>query len=76
MKNDNCGTMTAHTLMEYLQLFPPESVPAMVVVDRERRLKYPVRDAVGVTNGEKPLIILDVGEPENSDGEDEDGQND
>lgn len=68
--------MTTHTLMEYLQQFPPGSIPAMAVVDKERRLKYPVWDTVGVTGEERPLIILDVGEPESLDGEDKNGQND
>ena len=58
-------------MLEYLQQFPPESVPVMVVIDRTRRLKYPVRDAIGVTEEERPLIVLDVGEPESLDEEGE-----
>ena len=62
--------MTVHALMEYLQQFSPDTIPVMAVVDRERRLNYPVRDTIGVTGEERPLIILDVGEPESLDEED------
>lgn len=71
MKSDNCNTITTHTLMEYLQLFPPESVPAMAVIDRKRRIKYPVRETIRITDGDCPVIVFDVGEPEDLDGEDE-----
>ena len=63
--------MTVHSLIEYLQSFSPEAAPSVTVIGVNRRLKYPIRDAICITDQGYPAIILDVGEPKDFDREDD-----
>lgn len=61
--------MKKSELQAYLKGFRRDGEVAVVVVDSRGRNRYPVRRTMCVTDMGDPVIIIDVGNPENLDTE-------
>lgn len=61
--------MKKSELQAYLKGFRRDGEVAVIVVDSQGRNRYPVRRTMYVTDMGDPVIIIDVGNPENLDTE-------
>ncbi len=59
--------MRKSELLAYLKGFRRDGEVAVIVVDSRGRNRYPVRRTMCVTDMGDPVIIIDVGNPENLD---------
>lgn len=61
--------MRKSELQAYLKGFRRDGEVAVIIVDSRERNRYPVRRTMCVTDMGEPVIIFDVGAPENMDAE-------